>query len=117
MTAYLVVELAITDPVAFARYRELVHPTVAAYDGRYLVRGGAMVPLEGDWHPERVTIIAFPSLPERRTGAGLVGFDRVRRPEGDSAGGDYDAHGDRRGGLSGSARSPVRALPIQWCFG
>jgi len=66
MTAYLVVELAITDPVAFARYRELVPPTVAAYDGRYLVRGGAMVPLEGDWHPERVTIIAFPSVERAR---------------------------------------------------
>ena len=61
MTAYLVVERALTDPVEFARYRERVPPTIAAYDGRYLVRGGALTPLEGDWQPERVTIIAFPS--------------------------------------------------------
>ncbi len=66
MTAYLVVELAITDPVEFARYRELVPPTIAAYDGRYLVRGGALVALEGDWQPERVTIIAFPNVERAR---------------------------------------------------
>lgn len=66
MTAYLVVELAVTDPVGFARYRELVPPTIAAYDGRYLVRGGALASLEGDWQPERVTIIAFPSVERAR---------------------------------------------------
>lgn len=66
MTAYLVVELAITDPVEFARYRELVPPTIAAFDGRYLVRGGALVTLEGDWQPERLTIIAFPSAERAR---------------------------------------------------
>jgi len=58
MTACLVVEQAITDPVEFARYHELVPPTVATYDGRYLVRDGAMSRSKGDYHPERVTIIA-----------------------------------------------------------
>lgn len=51
MTAHLVVELAIDDPVEFARHRELVPPTSAAYDGRYLARGGVLTPLKGIGSP------------------------------------------------------------------
>ena len=62
MAAYLVVDLTITDPEGFARYRDMVPPTIAAYGGKYLVRGGAITPLEGDWNPRRITIIEFPSV-------------------------------------------------------
>ena len=62
MAAYLVVDLTITDPEGFARYRDMVPPTIAAYGGKYLVRGGAITPLEGDWNPRRITILEFPSV-------------------------------------------------------
>ena len=34
--------------------------TVAAYGGRFLVRGGATQTLEGDWSPKRAVVIEFP---------------------------------------------------------
>ena len=49
MPAYIIVDITITDPVAYADYKELAAPTVAQYGGRYLARGGAVEILEGDW--------------------------------------------------------------------
>lgn len=62
MAAYMIVELTVTDAEGFARYRELVTPTIAADGGRYLVRGGAISPMEGDWDPDRITVLEFPSV-------------------------------------------------------
>jgi uncharacterized protein (DUF1330 family) len=38
---YIVVEAKVTDPVAYDTYRQLAQAAIAAYGGRYLVRGGA----------------------------------------------------------------------------
>ena len=62
MAAYIVVEVTVTDPEGFAPYREMVPPTVAAYGGKYLARGGALTPLEGGWDPQRITVLEFPDV-------------------------------------------------------
>ena len=59
--AYMLVEIEVLDPVAYAEYVERVPATVARYGGRYVVRGGAPVPLTGDWRPERIILLEFPS--------------------------------------------------------
>jgi uncharacterized protein (DUF1330 family) len=40
----------------------LAAAAVEKYGGRYIVRGGAVTPLEGGWQPERFVIIEFPSV-------------------------------------------------------
>jgi uncharacterized protein (DUF1330 family) len=60
MSAYVVVDITIRDRKSYERYKELAAPTVSAYGGRYLVRGGATESLEGDWHPPRLVILEFP---------------------------------------------------------
>lgn len=62
MTAYVIVEIEITEPELYERYKHLAPPTVQAYGGRYLARGGATATLEGDWSPERLVILEFQSL-------------------------------------------------------
>lgn len=59
--AYLVVDARSADPLAMQRYRELAQQAVAAHGGRYLVRGAPYEVLEGDWRPERLVIVEFPS--------------------------------------------------------
>jgi uncharacterized protein (DUF1330 family) len=66
MAAYLIVELDVHDPATFEEYRKQVPPTIAAYGGRYVVRGGASETLEGDWRPKRVVVLEFPSAEEAR---------------------------------------------------
>ena len=60
--AYLIVDAKSSDPQAMQRYRDLAQVAVAHYGGRYLVRGGAFQVLEGDWQPQRLVVVEFPSL-------------------------------------------------------
>ena len=62
MSAYVIVDIQITDPVQYEEYKRLAAPTVAAFDGRYLVRGGKAEPLEGDRTPGRMVVLEFPSF-------------------------------------------------------
>ena len=65
-TAYLIVESQITDPEAFKRYIAAAPAVVKAFAGEYLVRGGRIEVLEGDWQPPRLTVLQFPSFEQAR---------------------------------------------------
>ena len=62
MPGYIIVDITIRDPEIYERYRVLAGPTVAAYGGRYLVRGGETEILEGKRKPQRCVILEFPSV-------------------------------------------------------
>jgi len=66
MPAYVIADLDVTDPVGFEEYRKVVPATIEKYGGRYLVRGGAMETLEGDWPWKRVVVLEFPSLEQAK---------------------------------------------------
>ena len=61
MTAYVIVDIQVTDPVGYEEYKKLAPPIVAAYGGKYLARGGKTETLEGDWSPKRLVILEFES--------------------------------------------------------
>ena len=62
MTAYWIGEHAISDPARFEDYLRKADPLIARFGGRYLTRAGTHVVLDGNWHPNRVVIIAFPDM-------------------------------------------------------
>ena len=62
MAAYVINDMEVTDPVTFDQYRQLSPATVALYGGRFLVRGGEVMPQEGTWSPRRLVILEFPSV-------------------------------------------------------
>ena len=62
MPAYVIVDILVRDREAYERYKQLAAPAVAAYGGRYLVRGGDTQVLEGSWSPSRFVILEFPSV-------------------------------------------------------
>ncbi|RAI57137.1 DUF1330 domain-containing protein [Roseicella frigidaeris] len=66
MPAYLLANLRVRDPAKFAEYRDRVAPMIARFGGRYLIRGGAVTPCEGDPRLERVVLLEFPDLPALR---------------------------------------------------
>jgi uncharacterized protein (DUF1330 family) len=66
MAAYVIVDIEVTDPVGYEEYKKLAAPTVAAYGGRYVVRGGAAETLEGDWIPRRLVVLEFESVADAR---------------------------------------------------
>ena len=66
MSAYIIVDLEITNPKKFQKYRELVSPLVQVYGGKYVVRGGKSEVLEGDWQPNRLVVLEFDSEAEAK---------------------------------------------------
>lgn len=61
MTAYLVLDLKITDLRGFLPYADAIPAFIEKHGGRYLVRGAEPTVMEGRWAPERLVILAFPS--------------------------------------------------------
>ena len=66
MPAYVINDMVVTDPVLFEQYKQLSPPTVAQYGGRFLARGGRTDTLEGEWSPQRLVVIEFPSVAQAR---------------------------------------------------
>lgn len=62
MAAYLIAQIHVTDPEAYDEYRKQVPATLEGHGARFLVRGGALRRLEGDWPHERVVVLEFPSM-------------------------------------------------------
>jgi uncharacterized protein (DUF1330 family) len=66
MPAYIVVEIEVLDPERYERYKQIAASSIAAYGGRYVVRGGNPETLEGNWDPKRVVILEFSSVEQAK---------------------------------------------------
>jgi uncharacterized protein (DUF1330 family) len=66
MPGYVIADVDVHDPDAYAEYRKRVPATLAAYGGRFVVRGGETEVLEGDWRPHRIVVLEFPSVEQAR---------------------------------------------------
>ena len=66
MTAYVLVDVDVTDAAQYDRYRPLAAASVEQYGGRYLVRGGASETLEGERIPNRLVVLEFPDADSAR---------------------------------------------------
>jgi len=62
MSAYVIADITVNDPERYEEYKKLAPPSIAAYGGKYLARGGKYEKLEGNWEPDRVVILEFESL-------------------------------------------------------
>ena len=62
MSAYLIADIEVTNPDAYEEYRAKAPAVIAAYGGRYLVRGGACEVLEGGGRSGRRVVLEFPSM-------------------------------------------------------
>jgi uncharacterized protein (DUF1330 family) len=62
MTAFVIVDIEVTDPAGYEEYKRLDAPTVALYGGEYIARGGYTETLEGSWSPKRLVILQFENV-------------------------------------------------------
>jgi uncharacterized protein (DUF1330 family) len=59
---YVIFDVTIRDLPKYQEYMQRIKPVIEATGGRYLVRGGEHMVIEGDWKPTRLVIFEFPSL-------------------------------------------------------
>jgi len=60
--AYVIADTQISDHETYAEYKRQVAPQIARFGGRFLVRGGNQLVLEGSWRPHRLVVIEFPTM-------------------------------------------------------
>jgi uncharacterized protein (DUF1330 family) len=66
MAAYVIVDVEVREPEPYQAYREAVPATLDRYGGRFVVRGGAYETLEGEWQPQRIVVLEFPSVEQAK---------------------------------------------------
>lgn len=67
MPAYIIVDVAIQDAAEYEEYKKLTPASIAAYGGKFIVRGTQTETLEGDWQPGRFVVLEFPSLEKAKS--------------------------------------------------
>jgi len=60
MPAYMVFEIEVTDPAAWAEYRAVAGPLMAAAGGRFVLWGTGAEPLADGWAPAALSVVEFP---------------------------------------------------------
>jgi uncharacterized protein (DUF1330 family) len=60
----MIIETKVFEDNMYSEYVKKVKPLVEKHGGRYLVRGGKVMPFEGGWDPERIIVIEFDSMKE-----------------------------------------------------
>jgi uncharacterized protein (DUF1330 family) len=78
MTAYVIVDINVTDPIRYEDYKRLAAPTVELYGGRYIARGGKTETLEGDWSPTRLVILQFDNTEQAKSWLNSTEYSEAR---------------------------------------
>ena len=61
MSAYVISDVEITDASLYRQFLQQVTATVENHGGRFVVRGGGVDIIEGDWTPKQIAILVFDS--------------------------------------------------------
>jgi uncharacterized protein (DUF1330 family) len=61
MKAFVIAAETVKDEAMFSEYRKVVLPTIEAFGGKFIVRGGSLKVVEGEWPHPRLVILEFPS--------------------------------------------------------
>lgn len=77
MSAYVIVNVKVTNPVQYQEYVKLASLAHHAYDVKVLARGGTTEILEGA-NPNRVVILKFPSMEAARNWYNSPQYQRAR---------------------------------------
>jgi uncharacterized protein (DUF1330 family) len=67
MAGYIIARVNVSDPEKYKNYTDVTPGLIAKYGGRFIVRGGEIVTLEGPEETGRVVVIEFDSLEKAKT--------------------------------------------------
>jgi uncharacterized protein (DUF1330 family) len=61
MKGYIIAQVEVEDPGAYEAYRSRTAEVIAKYGGHFIVRGGKVEVLEGEFRRNRLVVLEFPS--------------------------------------------------------
>ena len=65
-SAYILANIDVTDPQQYEQYKKLSSHAMQVHGAEVCVRGGKVDVLEGDWSPQRVVLLKFPTAEAAR---------------------------------------------------
>ncbi len=65
-SAYIIAHVEVTDPTQYEEYKKWSTAAMQAHGAEVCVRGGRIEVLEGDWTPQRLVLLKFPSMEAAR---------------------------------------------------
>ena len=65
-SAYIIANVSVTNPQQYEEYKKWSSAAMQAHGTEVCVRGGKVEVLEGDWSPERLVVLKFPSVEAAR---------------------------------------------------
>ena len=78
MPALVLVEVSIHDPELYESYKKLTPGSILPFGGKFVVRGAQTESLEGDWNPERLVILEFPSVQKAKEWWNSVEYTKAK---------------------------------------
>lgn len=67
MKGYVIFQESVFDQAEFDRYKSMSPQSIETFGGTFVVRGGPVEPLEGEFTFERVVVIEFPTVDAARS--------------------------------------------------
>ncbi|MDE0321577.1 MAG: DUF1330 domain-containing protein [Acidimicrobiaceae bacterium] len=77
MQGYVIIDSEVVDAQRLPEFVQKVSEAVAAHGGRFLVRGGQVEAIHGNWTPQRLVIIEFESFDRAREFAASTEYAAV----------------------------------------
>jgi uncharacterized protein (DUF1330 family) len=77
-SAYIIANVSVTDPLQYEEYRKWSSAAIQAHGAEVCVRGGRAEVLEGDWAPERLVVLKFPTFAAAKAFAASPEYGRAR---------------------------------------
>jgi len=78
-SAYILANVQITNPEQYEEYKKFSGAAMRAHGAEVCIRGGKVEVLEGDWTPDRLVLLKFPSVEAARAFNDSPEYDKARQ--------------------------------------
>jgi len=91
MPAYIIARVEVTDWTRYREYTKATPEVIARYGGKFIIRGGEIVTLEGEPETRRLVVIEFPTLKQAQEFYHSPGYSKVKQIRAGAAVGQFIA--------------------------
>jgi uncharacterized protein (DUF1330 family) len=77
-SAYIIANVSVTNPTQYEEYKKWSSAAMQTHGADVCVRGGPVEVLEGDWTPERLILLKFPSVAAAKAFHASPEYDKAR---------------------------------------
>ncbi len=84
-SGYIIANVRVTNPQQYEEYKKLSSAAMLAHGAQVCVRGGTSEVLEGDWQPDRIVVLKFPSVEKAKAFYASTEYAKARAARKDAA--------------------------------